>query len=413
MIDSLSNALPYGELEMLEVYFEHDGPRFFALRSLSLDVRLLAICTDEDDVSVEYLYLVLSPQRFNQVRSGHIGLREAFETSGPWEIWSVIERHERAEPYVNAFALPYGEIPENKLPTPSARLDIETPTAPPLNEQELRSDAVASLRTFAAIELDANGENLTEFSLRNLGNIGTRLQETFDALAQEETGTPTERGAIAASITDGIQMNVVALRAASFAVVLATDKRGRLMDDEHNVQATLERLVALVETGSNPQILVEALRAYGPRARSKVISLFRAVLQAESGLGILVGPQRADPTSARLTAQQVVEAVELIDGVKPAERDLYIRRGTLLASNTLRGTFLLLDEARQQEYSGRVNEEARDQIDGLRVGHQSYVQAQLIERVEFGVTEQEGGRRYTLTSIAEWADPRGPLSPPL
>ena len=41
----VSSVLPYGPLERIEVYFEHDGPKLLSLRSTSLDVRMLALCS--------------------------------------------------------------------------------------------------------------------------------------------------------------------------------------------------------------------------------------------------------------------------------------------------------------------------------------------------------------------------------
>ena len=408
----VSDALPYGPLERIEVYFEHDGPRFFALRSPSLDLRLLAFCTDEDEDTVEYLYLVLTPRRFNDVRSGHVGLREAFASAGPWTIWRVVERYDLDNPRAEAQTIRFQEIPEIDLPSASARLELPTPTVPGLDLAELSGQASSSLRTFAAVELDAYGENLTEFPLRGLGQIGTKLQDAVDALAQEVDGSPTERGPIASSVTEDVQMNVVALRAASFAVVLATDKRGTFWDKAAKVEATLSRLIDLVERGHQPPELISSLREYGPRARSKVIALLRSVMQANSGLGVVMSPREGTSTYTRLSAVEVSEAVNLIDEVQPIVNEVHIRRGILLGSNTKRSTFVLQDAATMQEYQGGVRETARDQIDGLRVGHSSFVEADLLETVDFGMTEQEGGRTYILVQIGEWTGATGSIEFP-
>lgn len=404
----VSSVLPFGRLERTEVYFEHDGPRFFALRSTTLGVRLLALCTDEDEESgqIDFLYLVMPTERFNEVRGGHLGLREAFETAGPWEIWRVIETRGQGDPEVRAHSVRFQEIPEADLPALGARLNLPTPTAPGLELQELQSMSGAGLRTVSALELEATGENLTEFPLKSLGLIGTRLQESLDALAQEESGQPTERGAIPTSITEDVQMSVVGLRAASFAVVLATDKRGRLLENAAMVEATLGRLVDVVETGHQPEALIQALQRYGPRARSKVVSLLRAVEQAKSGLGIVVSPQEHEPRSARLSASEVQLLMDFVDRVEPAETPVSVRRGILLGSNTRTKAFDLVDAATGVRYSGKVSDVASAQIDGLRVGHESFVEAELLERTEFSATDQEGGRSYLLRSIAEQsADP--------
>lgn len=144
------------------------------------------------------------------------------------------------------------------------------------------------MRTVAAVELDADGENLTEFPLRGLGLVGTTLQDTVDALAQEVSGTPIDRGAIPRAITDDVQMSALALRAASFVLVIGTNKRGGLIDNGPRVESTLNRLVDLIVKGSVPEELATSLRDYG--ARGKFTYLLRAVSGSGSEIGVVTAP---------------------------------------------------------------------------------------------------------------------------
>ena len=397
-----SLALPYGPLEVVEVYFEHDGPKFFALRSTSLGVRLLVLCTDEDEErgTLDYLYLALSPERFVQVRSGAMTLRSAFAAASHAEIWRVIEDFSIDPPSVSAEPIAFAQIPASDLPAEGARLDLPTPTAPPLSADELRLHAAESQRTYAAIELDATGQNLTEFPIRRLGTIGLLVQESVDALAQEELGSPTVRGSIPSHITADVQLNAVDLRAASFAIILATDNRDRLWNNARLVEATLGRLLALVDAGHDPAALITALRGYGGRARSKVVGLMRAVVDAESGFGVVIGPQQGASSQARLSAREVREAVAAISVVKPNEEVIDVPRGYLIGSNTRTGTFELEDPGRGNiRYSGKVTESALPKIDGLRVGSASAVRASVFESAEFSPANPEGGRKYSLLDI--------------
>lgn len=396
-----SSQLPYGPLEMSEVYFDHDGPKLFALRSTSLGIQVLAVCTGEDEERVEYLYLALSPDRFRQVRGGSISMREAFEAAADAEIWRVVEDYSVDPPAVTASPIRFSEIPAVDLPTDGARLDLPTPSAPPLDAELLRWQASRSYRTFAALELDATGQNLTEFPIRQLGAIGSSFQDSIDALAQEEFGKPTAKGAIPANITADVQMNVVELRAASFAVVVATDNRNALMDNSRLVEATLNRLLALIEAGHDPDALVDALREYKGRARSKVVNLLRAVVEADSGLGVVIGPQRGESAQARLSAVEARNALTAVLFVKPDENQIDVSRGFLTGSNTRTGFFELESPEHGRRFSGKVAETAITQIDGLRVGATSAVRAAILESVEFSPANPDGGRKYSLLDIQE------------
>ena len=55
----------------------------------------------------------------------------------------------------------------------------------------------------------------------------------------------------------------------------------------------------------------------------------------------------------------------------------------------------------EPRYSGKVEESAIPQIDGLRVGSTSVVRATLRETVEFSPADPEGGRKYSLVEISE------------
>ena len=401
-----SSLLPYGPLERTEVYFAHDGPRFFALRSRTLDVRLLAICVDEDEDAgeISYLYLAMSAERFAQVRAGRIGLREAFERADASTIWRVVESYEGGEPALTAHAVPFEEILDADLPLPGARLELPTPTAPPLVPSELASLSAQSLRTFVAVELDTVGSHTTEFPLKGLGLVSGSLQDTLDALAQEEVGPATAFGPIAASVTVDVQMSVYGLRAASFALVLATDTKGGLLDNAPKVEATLSRLVDLVESGHDSRALLASMRGYGARARSKFTGLLRSVASCGSGLGFVVAPEDKPAVAAWLSGQEVVRALAAIDAVEPTERQIHVARGILQGSNTRRSTFELVDLASAQRYSGKVSPEAQAAIDGLRVGSHSFISADLLEQVDFGADDQETGRTWTLLTISALAE---------
>lgn len=396
-----SAALPYGRLETLEVYFEHDGPKFFATKAVEAGITFLAFCTedDEDSDEVVFLYLALPDARFRDVRSGHVGLRQAFEEASPWQIWRVVEDYAEAEPQVRAEAIRLNAIPVSDLPMESARLQIETPNAPGLDTHELSQLASQSLRTVVAVELAASDENLTEFPLRGLGAVGTALQESINALAQEVAGEATERGPISTTITNDVQMSAVGLRAASFALLLATDMRGRLIGNDPLVGQTLEELVSLVQAGADPSELVTAMRTHGARARSKFTNLLQSVFAHESGIGIIAASQDGSVSTAKMSASQVVGAITSIRMVEATSSRIEIHRGTLLASHTRRRTFEIFDNASGVRYAGTVSSDAQSLINGLPVGDASFVSAVLREEIEFAAEDQETGRSYVLVQI--------------
>jgi hypothetical protein len=399
----VSNALPYGPLTLDEVFFEHDGPKLFSLRSRSLGVRILGICVDEDEEAetLTYLYLALGPERYLALRSGNIGLRFAIDQADQGCLWRAIEDYSGDAPTLEAEVVSVASLSEADLPSPEARLNLPTPTVALLDQSELEAFATQGLRTVAAIELEANSENATEFPLRALGAVGTALQESVDALAQEEAGKPTERGAIPPTVTEQVQMAVLGLRAASFALVIGTDKRGGMMDHAPFVEATLGRLSKLISDGGDASELTTSLRGYGPRARNKFAALLRAVTAVGSGIGVIAVPQSGQTVTAQMSSRDVVAALVAIDAVEPAVSTVEVRRGALIGLNTRRHTFELTDLATMERFAGKVASEAFGAVDGLNVGNSSFVAATLKVEIDFAVddNDQEAGRRFTLVSI--------------
>ncbi len=153
---------------------------------------LLAICVDETDAELVFIYVALSEQRFRQVRSGHISLRDAYLQSTLGDLWWVVE--DFADGFrVSARAVAPEDVADDYWPLEDARLDLPTESAESFRAADLESMAVESMRSVAAIELSAHGENLTEFPLRGLGLVGSAVQDSLDALAQEDAGEATER----------------------------------------------------------------------------------------------------------------------------------------------------------------------------------------------------------------------------
>ncbi|MEU4453532.1 DUF6575 domain-containing protein [Nocardioides sp. NPDC023903] len=401
-----SAALPFGRLAVDEVFFEHDGPKLFSLRARSLGIRILAVCIDEDEDrdTLTFLYLAMGARRYLDVRSGHIGLREAMEQAERGTVWLVVENYSGPEPILTAEVTDVDHFSDSDLPTSEARLRLPTPTVAPLDLEELDSLAAQGLRTVAAIELEARSESATEFPLRSLGAVGTALQESLDALAQEVQGNTTGRGAISPAITDQVQMSVLGLRAASFAVILGTDKRGAMIDNSPFVEATLNRLTRLVGDGTNTDVLTASLQEYGSRARNKFTALLRAVNGVGSGIGVVTVPHDGGSDRAEMTSRQVATALAAIDSVEPTVDTVHVRRGALIGLNTRLHTFELTDLATMQRFSGKVAQGAYASVDGLHVGQSSFVTADIRMEVDFAADDQETGRRYTLTSIEATSD---------
>ena len=121
-----SISAPLGDLELLRVYQEFDGPRLFSCRSRA-DQLYLALWADQSDDVDTWLYVAISARRLRSVEDGHITLRMAFAEPEDGQV-VVIESHLAPGPEsgpadrIVQTAGPH-EIPDDWLPMAAVRLN--------------------------------------------------------------------------------------------------------------------------------------------------------------------------------------------------------------------------------------------------------------------------------------------------
>lgn len=374
--------LPGGPFQVHEVYFDHDGPRLLSLRAERWPMFYMLNCVDEDDDAdtLTYLAVVLDRTRFDSVRGGAIDLRSAYEEARPGDVYEVVWRFDEETLTATPTVAPVnGEIPDAWLSLPGASLSLPTDTAEPFRESELAQLGESGLRSVGAIELGQASEPLTEFSFRSLSQIGNSIQDNVDALADEGFEGKHNKP------SDEVQLSVFGLRAASFVLLVGTDKRGRLTERTDVFSSVFDELMGLVAAGREPDSgeLIERLGSHKPRVRNRFKQLLRRLVDAESGLTLHATPLGASTRSVGLTYGQVRETLEVVSNVPDEVKEIEVRRAALFALNLTRRSFEIHDLATMQRYSGYMSDEARGQADGLRVSELSLVSAKVQTVEEF------------------------------
>ncbi len=128
------NISELGGLEIIEIYDYYDQPILFACKNAAGHLHLV-VAADEDDQHETWLYVEVSVERLNLIRSGTIDLHDAFADSENGHLLQV-------KFFYNNPTLPQiehlesNQIPEDMLPTPGECLDLETETLPMLSNTE-------------------------------------------------------------------------------------------------------------------------------------------------------------------------------------------------------------------------------------------------------------------------------------
>lgn len=388
-----------GHLTISEVFFEHDGPRLFVAENRAGNL-YLANCVDEDeDEGTEtYLYISISPNRMNQVRSGAISLRDAYTNSETGTAYAITAEYGKDYSQNKLEVIQSNEIQEEWLPTKEARLELATDTLPLFDPEAFRAGSEEEVRTRIALEVFPPDTLRTEYSLRSLSRLAGSFQDTLDSLAQEERGRPTARGLIPEEILNESELVFTGALAASFVMVLAPKSNPSLIGHDLVIKST-KRLLKLLQATNSHDDLTSQLAEYGVRARSKFRSLLTMLSDDETGAGLFLADDSGQMDEARVELSSVRRALTFIDNRSPDSEKLNLGRVTLIGVNLRTGVFELLNNITGQRYSGQMGPEAKVQISGLPTGQEHLYTAELLKSVEYSTMTTDVSSSYRLLQI--------------
>lgn len=387
-----------GALAVDEVLFQYEGPRIFTARSTSNRLFYAYIVDEDEDSATEtYVYLPVSDARWAQIRSGRLGLRAAVTRPEDGFVFIVTADYEAGRNTVRELA-PVALDPE-WLPTEDAVLNLSTPTRPDFSAPELGRLAIQEDRMQVAVELEPNRQR-TEVSLKTLGRMSLAMQEVIDAVAQEEDGSPTPRGAISREILKRVDLSFTTSMAASFVMVMAPTQDDGLFTDPL-LEKSMQRLTALLASSAeSAEAFKEQLRQYGPRLVSKLRTVFETAYGDESGLGLFHATREGSVSDSTLSSAQVEASLTILDQVDPSKRELPLKSVVLMAINLNTGSFSV-ETTEGQSYSGRVTPQGMGTVSGKPTGRGYYYDADLLELVEVSNVTGQTKTKYRLNALRE------------
>ena len=122
------NIPDLGRLEIIEIYDYYDQPILFACKNAAGHLHLV-VAADENDQHETWLYVRVSAERLNLIRSGTIDLHDAFADSENGHLLQVKFSSDTLT-LTQIERLESNQIPEDMLPTRGECLDLETEMFP-------------------------------------------------------------------------------------------------------------------------------------------------------------------------------------------------------------------------------------------------------------------------------------------
>ena len=128
------NIIGLGKLEIIEIYAYYDQPVLFACKNSDAHFYLV-VAADENDQDETWLYVEVSAERLDLIRSGAIDLHDAFADSENGHLFQVKFFYANpTSPQIKY--LESNRIPEDMLPIPGECLDLENELFPLLSKTE-------------------------------------------------------------------------------------------------------------------------------------------------------------------------------------------------------------------------------------------------------------------------------------
>ena len=126
----LPQGTPLGKLEPIQVYEFYDQSLLFSCRNASGSIFLAVSISEAEDFET-WLYVSMSPDRFNCVQSGAIDLHDAFVDAEDGMVFLIQTSYDmKGEVVVKS--RPTHELSKEMLPLPGEFLNLKTETLPKL-----------------------------------------------------------------------------------------------------------------------------------------------------------------------------------------------------------------------------------------------------------------------------------------
>ena len=355
-----------GQLEIFEVYEFYDQPVLYASRNERDNVFLSMLVEETDDTHI-WLHAPMSEYRFQQVRSGGLELHEAVRTCEGGSVFEVVVNRQSGNPagwrWVDVSALDNAFLPE-----PGEKLCLDTQTLKETEVLDVGRKARQSRREVVALKFDFEGITRTEAPAGLLGQILDTVQQVVSAVGQSVEGKGTTRGAIHKDVVDMMELSVAGVFSGSFGIELHSKKPVDLVGFSP-VGLAIEQFVTLLEKTPSDSELVDLLSQLKGRSARKYKEFLLRFSSGIRQVDVRWGSAKTGlERRAWLTAETAAHAATTIGTMEPEPPVEFTVAARLVGFNERTKSYELWDKQEGVKYSGRVTDEALDNMPVITIG---------------------------------------------
>jgi hypothetical protein len=361
-MDLIPEGTELGRLEYVETYEFYDFPRLFSVRN-GVGTVFLGLSIEDDAESHRWLYLPMSKERFQVVRSGEMLLRNAFLLAEDAYVFDVRMRMgELAEVQRQLCQT----LSDEWLPDADVSIELDTATSQPIDAFNAADLAAHAHRETLNLVITPSGRHLPQAPARKLGRLFGVLQEFLDAVGQKVGSVPTLRGSIAKELRDQTAMDFVRVFPGSMGLQFKAATPSDLFDDSL-IGRSLGELLQLMSVGADEDLLSNKLFDMKGRAASK----YRDFLEATQGLDTDLKVEWGSPMAGRggsisLTKTQISATLAVVNKITTDMGEDVEVPCVLVGANIRTMRYEIMSDA-NEKFSGKISASAGPDVAHARL----------------------------------------------
>ena len=382
------NITSLGELEIVETYVYYDQPVLFSGKSAAGHL-YLAVAADKNDEHETWLYVGVSVERLNLIRSGTIDLHDAFALpEDGFLLQEIIPYDDQTQPRMEP--IEPDQISEDMLPMPGECLNLETKTLPALSNSE--EVAKSKRQEILNLTLNFDGVFRTEAPAAILGKIFGKLQDVIYAIGM--VCLRSQR--ITEDLRSKMQISLLEVGAGSFDIRLASTKTVDLLNHSDFGDA-IDEFLKLLRAGSNEERLKEILEQLRSKVAGEYINFLKSLNESVIDTKITwASPNPDRGGTAYLSETQMQETIEILQRFQEETPSTFKITGTLTGALLRSQKFEI--ETTEEIYTGKIADEAIEAVSKATLSQEYTVTIQeTTQRNE--ATDEITKPKYQLLSL--------------
>lgn len=381
-----------GTLELLEVYIQYNGVRLLSCKN-QVNKIFLALWVDEEDEFDLWLYMLVSIERLQDIRTGSISLNEAFSRPEDGSLYEITYTYDKSE--WSLHQLPVEDVDEDCLPLEDAFLSCNPETLPQLESQKVIRNAIQKSREVVNLVLEPLSSHPNEFPIGGLGKILYSFQPLINKLSRL---SPLSSGLNYRELSRKTELNIFSTSPGSFQVELASSVFEMDIFGHSLVGDAMEKLFSLLRIGSNPEELSRFMIETDDKTAPKYRAFLEALVEAGTGLKIDWGSPSLDRGgTVKTNLASISETLEVIKKIESLEIKQYEIVGELTKVDKNSWKFGIKEIKTEASFKGDILDQAKADA-GTATISRLYV-ATILELPEISPTTKNLKIYYKLAGL--------------